>query len=633
MPRETQQIHSVISRCKILLWHYNNTIVTDENEDVEDYSATLYRYENKDGADNPVVSFQYSKSISGDPGEFNIVLKSKENLLSQIAPGDWIIVYLSQGGMKNSNVRTASTSATPGVPQPYVIASSSPSGGTATVTTTTVGEVNQIGSISEQNISETQALYSGVGPSKTFYWTPAQYKRFREETDAISWSGNIMALAEDFDQKLKNGQIQVSDDDPVSANQESDNTDGWSMRCVGIVNRISRNESVDAIGKKVVSYVINGFDFGKVFTNTTMFFNSFWGEQAYIIDDINRAMKLTGMKGDLINTPEGWIKGWLRLALGPRFREDSKIAEQFHLPEGMAQTAFDNPNSEGTALFYDILKTYFSSNLKAQKIFPMPPGLSTVLWQLLATYAHTNINEIFYELDDSKSQYKCSPTLYVRMFPYAFKSYKDTFNGIRNDEIVRFLDLPEVNIDHSHIINSDIGRHDHGRRSMFFTYDVFDSSNQNSATALMLKDQSNMLTLDNPIKRYGLQLDLGQDEFVLFAEGGVNFNLIASINALRKHWLKNEQNLLSGTMLISGNPNVRIGKRLVVHQDESEHPYPFHYYIMQYVDNWSFPGLWTQNVIVNRGIVSRDGEEMYAHEVEGDNFRVAGTSVVNGVQR
>lgn len=612
MTRETQQLHNVTSRCKILVWHYNEIVVTDDNEDIEDYSSTLYKYENTEGSENPVISFQYVKNLSGNPGEFILILKSDRNLMAEIVPGDWLVVYLSQGGLKLSNKKSSMSSVTPGVPQQYVIASSS----------------NSIDEIA----------VPGPGKERTYYWTPEQYVKFREETDAISWSGNIVDLADQFDNRVKNGQIDTTGV-TINQNENSEYTDGWSMRCMGNVNRITKSETLDNYGKKSITYTVTGFDFGKVFTNTTSFYNTFWGEQGDVYNDLDRAMAANKAEDNRlsvdysINSVEGWIRGWIRLLLGPRV-SDSRMTEQWHLPDGMAQYLYgsysnDSINSNKN-LFYDILDTYFSPDTGGLKLTRQLP-VSLSLWQLLTNYAHTNINEIFYELDDSKSQENCVPKLYVRMMPYAFKTYKDTDGGLNNNDILRFLDIPEVNIGHDQVINLSVGLSDHARSNMFFTYNVADSSNQSESTAIFLDPE--VLTLNNPIKRYGLSVNGGSDEFGLLTTGVPDTKLMNSINSLIKHWMKNNQCILNGSALINGNPNVRIGKRLVIHPEESDHKYQQHYYISQYSDSWSFPGLWTQSLILDRGVYTKDGEEVYAHQVEDRTFKTAGTSVIKGIVR
>jgi len=96
LPTNTYESYS--SRCRARIYHYK-----DVNPDPSDNSsgvldAEVIDLDNNNDNGNPILSFTYTKSNSAAGGYFQMVLAPSENWIQRIKPGDWIAIYLSNGG-------------------------------------------------------------------------------------------------------------------------------------------------------------------------------------------------------------------------------------------------------------------------------------------------------------------------------------------------------------------------------------------------------------------------------------------------------------------------------------------------------------------------------------------------------
>ena len=272
MPRQEQKIHSVVSRCKAIIWHFDeDQIITAANKDSTNYKSKTYYFINKDGqsgpAENPIIGFEFKKPMD-NIGEFKLTMVSETNILTKIRPGDWIAIYMTQGETSGdeSSSSTSSTTQAPVNEQPLMA----------------YGE----------NIGTESDL---VDPTTT-----------------------------------------------TSSSKKASVPGGWSLRCLGNINRVERAEQLDSEGLKSMRYQIYGYDFGKVFYTSSIFYNKDFGQQLASLSNLMKATGLVpGGQGSGVGSPRVWVETFLRLYLSNFVTGESyNNTDNWHLPDGMVASFF-----------------------------------------------------------------------------------------------------------------------------------------------------------------------------------------------------------------------------------------------------------------------------------------------------
>lgn len=87
---------SYSASCRVVLYHY----IDPNPKDHADLATTMFVERANFSSmhvHNPVLAFDYTKTNNAAAGYFRLVFAPTENWLKQIAPGDWICVYLDNG--------------------------------------------------------------------------------------------------------------------------------------------------------------------------------------------------------------------------------------------------------------------------------------------------------------------------------------------------------------------------------------------------------------------------------------------------------------------------------------------------------------------------------------------------------
>ena len=382
-------------------------------------------------------------------------------------------------------------------------------------------------------------------------------------------------------------------------------------RVIGNVDRVSLETVMNEDGTRESHFMISGRDFGKIFQDTNIWFNPYKiGDlEATILDKVN---EIGGPSNVL-------IKNVIDLFLNDttEIPNCSTSMNYWYIGNKMAQEL----DSFGHRQLADIMNMDdFKTAQPGNKIIPVMNTQGN-FWQLLKGISNETINMLYLELYEDKNGLSL-PKTFFGVRPYTFRTYKNTTLPINY-----FLDLPSVDVDADSIIRSSTGLNDHDRFNMFFLTlkqePIFKSTEASiySETASAINKAS--------IKRNGLRLFKRMVDYGSLASNGqFDLKIYKAYLELVTEWYKGNHLLENGTFVIVGNPEVRIGKRMVV---KNSKVYPNRqYFIESYTDEWSYTKMWRQTIEVTRGIVVEGNLETYAYEGKESLFNISGvSSVVN----
>ena len=230
------------------------------------------------------------------------------------------------------------------------------------------------------------------------------------------------------------------------------------------------------------------------------------------------------------------------------------------------------------------------------------------LWTILKTLSNSVVNELYLEMDGDVG--KEQPSVFLRPYPYSFKDYSD--GGEYNN---KFLGLPSVAIERGDVLEQNIGVSDNERQNLFKIFS--NVVNTNLGGSVMIRPIPGETIFPDSIERYG---PCFATYTTSFADHGAAdaVQLLQDWTGLLVHWYRWNHKLENGTISISGTPNVRVGKRLDISGLFSKNDTLKSYYIEGYMDQWTFPGVWTQTLQLNRGVVVSGGAENYVADFDDD---------------
>jgi len=403
----------------------------------------------------------------------------------------------------------------------------------------------------------------------------------------------------------------------------------WSLRCLGNVNRVEKIDHVAKYdGSRRITFSVSGYDFGKVFHRAIIYINNYIGEGVTSFGSFFKKLMNTN---DVISPPDAAISAFLELIIGTNSTADSMEMgvdriSQWKVPDKMAQKFGGASNQR----FNDILAKKFGKMPPADTIVSANLMSTTSLWQLMQYYANLPINELYAELDGPIGQEK--PTLFLRNKPYTFKSYKDPMK-LMDDYLEYFLDLDEVAIDRSNVYSSRLGVADHERFNVF----MMDCALENfglESTAMIIAKWGFPKSFNKSIERYGTFPLLNTTKFGFISDvEEVKWEYIGAWNFLSANWHANQHRLYNGTIQMIGDPNLRVGKRLTLKADGDFWKYDQSFYVEQYSDEWRFPGFWTQMAMVTRGIAIVNNKETYIDDSESLYDMHIGSNHIGGLKQ
>jgi hypothetical protein len=91
-----QDYKSTTSGCRIVVFHYEKYNPNDTNSINDHLKVKVIDISNKGNENNPILSFNYSKSNNSASGQFSFTLLPTKNWNMFIRPGDWVAAYLTK---------------------------------------------------------------------------------------------------------------------------------------------------------------------------------------------------------------------------------------------------------------------------------------------------------------------------------------------------------------------------------------------------------------------------------------------------------------------------------------------------------------------------------------------------------
>ena len=399
-----------------------------------------------------------------------------------------------------------------------------------------------------------------------------------------------------------------------------------SLRCLGSVDAIAMSEQPNmSNGARHFTFTISGRDFGKVFEKYMIYINYF------IINGAGQYELLhQKLVGDVIGAMQGGpdkvvtslVKTFLSGDGGGAFAGQSQM-DQWYIPSGLAKDI--GAGGGGSSKFVDILSfDGVQDGLPGFKVV-VNPDVRTPLWTLMQQHANLDLNEMFVELVEKDGEKK--PTLFLRTHPFTFKNFGGSMPGINY-----FQDLSGLTVAGDSIIASETRLHEHDRFTfMVYLNDSIESSASTFANSVTLLDGQYPFINAAGCKRYGLTVYQRAGDYML-SEGAPSMpdpQLLLEFNQILQHWYENNAHMEDASITIVGRPDTRLGKRVDVIKSHllcGNNSLIKSYYLESYVDQWSYGSLWTQQLIMTRGIFIQGGQEKYPYEVYSNSNNFIGVS-------
>jgi hypothetical protein len=370
--------------------------------------------------------------------------------------------------------------------------------------------------------------------------------------------------------------------------------DKESLRCLGNISRIQKKTSVANDGTKTTTWQIFGYDYGKYLQTYKIF------ADPQIAQDQQYQFEIMGDSALLKGPPSELVKNYFNKYL----LEYSSVAygSLMFVPEGFNEAFFPSAPAEINSIYQMVSMGGIEPSTRDETI-NLTLNVLQPLWTILKTLSNSMINELFLEMKGSIGQER--PTMFLRPNPFCLRSFS---GGAEYNK--KFLDLEAVSVSSGDIIEQAIGISDSERQNFFKIFSaVVGSSLGPSAGIPPIADKDS-------IGRYGPCFATYQTSFIHGQADGVQ--LVLDWTDLVKHWYENNHKLENGIMTINGNPLVRAGKRLDVSGLYKKAKTLKSYYIEGYVDQWQFPGIWSQTLQLNRGIIVSENKEYYVKEFVDD---------------
>ncbi len=368
-----------------------------------------------------------------------------------------------------------------------------------------------------------------------------------------------------------------------------------SLRCIGTVSRVSKKTTIANDGTKTTTWSISGYDFGKFLHTGKFFVNNLLaqGEEAQATI-VGQSKYFEGSSSDL-------VKRFMGFFFQDRPSDLTQLNASFNnyivAPKALLQY-LKIPISGKT--FFSLVDTnkYVYDNSGQELTIKLTLEPQMTFWTLLRSISNPAINELYFDIYFD-GQKEC-PAMVFRPYPFCLPNY--TNGGIYNKQ---FVSLNSVSISTAEIIDDALGVSDAERFNIFFIQSESDGTGEiESAGEVPLIDVASSNRHGNSVLAQATR----------FCDCGVGkLERLLEWQALMAHWHENNHLLNSGAITINGNPDIRLGKRLDVYGCYEDNKRANSYYIESYMDQWQFPGLWTQFLLVTRGVTIKDNKVDYLY--------------------
>jgi len=241
------------------------------------------------------------------------------------------------------------------------------------------------------------------------------------------------------------------------------------LRCLGNIDRVSRQKIISNDGTKRFTYRVVGRDFGKIFEKTKFYYNPYIPkevQQNFVF--LKSGIKVTG-------SPASFVKTYVDLYLGSGTLIKDQIAkrknpsdkvvveklekmDQLRLPDAIYKKFGEDKKINR---FADILKVeiggFEDGSLNPEGYsWAIPPDrvVSGSLWDIIMSVSNPLMNELFLSMKFYPAENKVFPTLTLRKLPYRGHKTHKTGKPL-------FPRLSALTIQENMIISDDLGFNDH----------------------------------------------------------------------------------------------------------------------------------------------------------------------------
>ena len=412
----------------------------------------------------------------------------------------------------------------------------------------------------------------------------------------------------------------ISAGDWVTIRIKNDEID--HIRCVGIVDAITRSSLMNKDGKRHISYEVTCSDFGKVFQLSNIWLNPYEGDNIFIQEFIKQSGAGQLYRADYVvgRVLDSW--------LDPQSPVGKKYGNPFIVPPEIFK---DLGLSGSSSIFNDLCRRLFSSySVNAYKAMSMPE-INGSLWTLLKSWSNPHLNEIVVELmsdgssessdnKNGKSKKIEIPTIRLRPYPFSTDSYSGP-DSIKLSSV--YKDSP-VSIDSQSIITSKLGFSDNTHFNIFYLLST-ETANKNHNALGQLDGSGYPKKFFRAIQRFGKRVFEKQTNYIVPNKGAM-----IDWNKQLEDMNRDVSLMYSGIIKIVGNPDVRVGKALIIKNVAEDTDLGF--YIFGYSDEWRYPGLWMQTVTVGRGNYIKGGKIILPYDFESQEDIFTGQTVIENVR-
>jgi len=378
-----------------------------------------------------------------------------------------------------------------------------------------------------------------------------------------------------------------------------------SLRCLGNVGRVQKKISIANDGTKTTLWQVSGADWGKFFHTVQIVVNSQLVEDQ--IQNISIISQNKLLEGSSSNFIEAFIEYFLKSKPAPsNFGLDAIYKKIVMVPDKLLSYFFGEVDIDEPDLFYNILGQKITDNSEYEKAYNFTLNTLVPLWTVLKTVSNRVVNELFLEMSYEEQSIPSAgverPTVFHRPYPFALPNCE--VGTIYNNQ---FLDLDCVPITTADVIESSLGVTDIERKNYFFIRSNMVGSGLGASMGTVPR------TNEYSLQRYGPHILWPNTDMVDHGVGGVE--ILKVWTEMLEHWYSKNHLFENGNVLINGNPEIRVGKRLDISGFYPDKEWHNSYYIEGYTDQWQFPGFWTQSLRVTRGIAHKGSEWGFIYDV------------------
>lgn len=434
------------------------------------------------------------------------------------------------------------------------------------------------------------------------------------------------------------------------------------LRCVGVIQRPAIRSTMTVDGARDITYVISGKDFGVVYEETELWFNFNSADQVFYTNLIKSITKnYDRLLGSL-------MEQWHDIFLNPKKLLKKNVLSQLTLPGGSffpEQWVLPKPLIEHLGLIIDG-EGYFGDIVGLKEfsptIFENPTpdplaGMQGFCWDKLREISEPIFHELFTELSEdgypklffrplpwalNKSKY---PTLGSTILNYAdltkegevlppiplnldlgkitsldslTKIAKSAVSGITNSSQRTRHRVPVTSAE---ITDYDLAPSNHERFNFFLVDSNRSTQDQLNAFALAAQNPTVKFPLrdENDIKRHGFKPSKHEiNTFLIKSKDFFGKDLygnspeqkfILEANSLLADYHAKSDDFYSGTMILCGKPEIKLGKIIITDNDLVGVPNMV-FYIQGYTDTFTVntdkTTSWMQTLQLVRGMELED---------------------------